>query len=416
MRAGPERTFSTMVTERRAESGRILQLDILRGVAILLVLFRHVVIMPDKAGHLRPVAEALFTIGWSGVDLFFVLSGYLIGGLLINEVARTGGLRVGRFIVRRAFKIVPLYAIYIGLVILLMWLQSDGHGLRKIIASFYPNFLHIQNYIGSPRPHTWSLSVEEHFYLVLPLLLLTLLRFGRLRWLPAIALAIMILGNAGRFLVRYHSPFPTLWGQTQFRLDGLMFGVLLAYLARYRPAMIERLQRHRTALTLAGLGLVAPMLFLPMETTPFVWWPGITMLYVGYGSLLLAITGTNVGEGMAGRLLAGLPARLLALLGIVSYGVYLIHWDAVLVPMTNAVNAGLLDGLPRTARWVVLMGIYVPLAGLAGWLFTRMIERPALALRERWFPVTVTPGPMIVESIQVEEEMVPFQPDSQTAA
>src|SRR5437763_1037392 len=84
--------------------GRIQQLDFLRGVAILLVLVYHWVFPPSDAGLLRPIMEGIERFGWSGVDLFFVLSGFLIGGLLFKEIQKTGRLDVKRFLIRRGLK------------------------------------------------------------------------------------------------------------------------------------------------------------------------------------------------------------------------------------------------------------------------------------------------------------------------
>src|SRR5690348_13300609 len=88
---------------------RMVQLDFLRGVAILLVLGRHSVISQRDAGFLRPLATAWHRIGWTGVDLFFVLSGFLVGGLLFKELRKSSHLDVRRFLIRRAFKIWPSY-------------------------------------------------------------------------------------------------------------------------------------------------------------------------------------------------------------------------------------------------------------------------------------------------------------------
>jgi peptidoglycan/LPS O-acetylase OafA/YrhL len=86
-------------------SSRLSQLDVLRGVAILLVIGRHPVVEATAAGRIAPLANLWYHFGWTGVDLFFVLSGFLIGGLLFAELRRTGRLNVSRFLIRRAFKI-----------------------------------------------------------------------------------------------------------------------------------------------------------------------------------------------------------------------------------------------------------------------------------------------------------------------
>ena len=106
--------------------GRLPQLDLLRGVAILLVLGHHGAVLPDKAGMLRPVAMLWHRLGWTGVDLFFVLSGYLIGGLLLAEIRASGRLAVGRFLARRAFKIWPGFFAYLAFISVTMaWGLGD---------------------------------------------------------------------------------------------------------------------------------------------------------------------------------------------------------------------------------------------------------------------------------------------------
>src|ERR1700722_19491950 len=88
---------------------RLIQLDVLRGLAILLVLGRHAIVPREDAGRLAPLAKIWWHIGWTGVDLFFVLSGFLVGGLLLGELRSRGTLDIKRFIIRRGFKIWPAY-------------------------------------------------------------------------------------------------------------------------------------------------------------------------------------------------------------------------------------------------------------------------------------------------------------------
>lgn len=142
----------------------MVELDVLRGVAILLVLFTHSTVQPGASGVLAPVLVYLRYLGPSGVDLFFVLSGFLVGGLLFKELREKGRLDVRRFLVRRAFKIWPPYFTFIAFTFI--WLMvSDHQTLFQSSRAIYPNLAHLQNYLSSPAPHTWSLAVEEHFYL-----------------------------------------------------------------------------------------------------------------------------------------------------------------------------------------------------------------------------------------------------------
>ena len=139
---------------------RIKSIDFLRGIAVLLVVFRHI--------YLEPI---LITVGWVGVDLFFVLSGFLVSNLLFQEYKQTQTVKPIRFLIRRGFKIYPLFYIMIFLLFFIeSHLNPQYYDIYK--ARLFNEVLFIQNYhydvtlIG----HTWSLAVEEHFYFALALL------------------------------------------------------------------------------------------------------------------------------------------------------------------------------------------------------------------------------------------------------
>src|ERR1019366_6522082 len=128
------------------------QLDLLRGMAVLLVIAHH-----------YPYYDYLYRVGWAGVDLFFVLSGFLISGLLFTDWKRTGRLSIGRFFLRRGLKIYPGFYVFL----LITALSLRLHGGR-----FWNEVLFLQDYLPNFWAHTWSLAVEEHFYLLLPFVLL----------------------------------------------------------------------------------------------------------------------------------------------------------------------------------------------------------------------------------------------------
>lgn len=157
-------------------------LDVLRGVAILMVIGFHALYWQESLLHNR-LAIAIAEIGWSGVDLFFVLSGFLISGLLFDDYRKNGSLNLKRFWFRRAFKILPPLYVFLGTEVILISI----YGLRvpwKTYAGaalFFYNYLPLQDKLLLAVDHTWTLCVEEHFYLSLPLLLLLLSR--RSSWL-----------------------------------------------------------------------------------------------------------------------------------------------------------------------------------------------------------------------------------------
>ena len=370
---------------------RLIQLDVLRALAILLVMGRHLGTYPSQAGSLRPVAELWYRFGWTGVDLFFVLSGFLIGGLLFHELRTRGTLDVRRFLVRRIFKIWPAYFVYIGFVFVTFGLMDPRHSPWHAARLLLPNCLHVQNYWGLEwTAHTWSLAIEEHFYLALPLLLMLIARrrpggSDSLSPVPLIAVAVIISCTAWRTYTSmyYYSPpfgWSYLLSRTQMRIDSLFFGVLLGYLYHFRPHLLERVGRHRLALIFVGLLMIAPMMVLEMETTRFVVTVGLTLLYLGYGCILLAALYAPP------RVFRGALARAAALVGSFSYSIYLWHVEA------SWRSAGILGSLATFShlsggtRWVVATIVYVLVAFSAGVVLGRLVERPALALRERLFP------------------------------
>ncbi len=167
----------------------------LRGIAVLMVIIHHDWI--ENAYFLR-----------SGVDLFFVLSGFLISGLLFSEFQKSGEIRVGRFLVRRAFKIYPAFYFLFFFSTIGFFVLSHGHlpATNKVIgeATF------TQNYVDSLWGYTWSLAVEEHFYLFLPLLLLAMSRIWpqtRFRSLPVISLIFSIVCLSLRLATHPHGVF-----------------------------------------------------------------------------------------------------------------------------------------------------------------------------------------------------------------
>ena len=149
---------------------RDTRLDVLRGVAVVMVLVHH---SPTRLG-------GWVQAGWSGVDLFFVLSGFLVSGLLFKEYLAAGRIRPWRFYLRRGFKIYP--NLYVMLAVAAVLQAALGPPLVPRLVLH--DALFVQNYLGPWWGHTWSLAVEEHFYLLLPPVLLLLLSSHRFRRAP----------------------------------------------------------------------------------------------------------------------------------------------------------------------------------------------------------------------------------------
>jgi peptidoglycan/LPS O-acetylase OafA/YrhL len=365
-------------------------IDVLRAAAILLVLGCHYVVHPDQSGLFAPVAASWYRVGWAGVDLFFVLSGFLVSGLLFAEYRRTGGLDVRRFLVRRSLKIWPAYFAYLAFLALwFTWQRSQGKPVA-VFDSLGANLLHLQNYLGTPREHTWSLAVEEHFYLGLALLgfavvqshaLLRLLR----RWFPLVA-AGALLGLAA---LRY-AEFATVGREgmnlyaTHLRFDGLLAGTLLAYLHHFRPAALAWAARRPLLTVGAGTLVALPGLIATPDLNAWAASVGLSGMYLGFALVVIGCVHLE-RTARGARLFASRPAGALAAIGFYSYGIYLWHIDLVQTPLRKIAALVQPAWLPETLWWGGMALTYVAAAFAAGAVLSRLIEQPTLALREKYF-------------------------------
>ncbi len=373
------------------KSSRMIQLDILRGVAIVLVLFTHTVLPTTESGFLKPVLSYLIYLGPTGVDLFFVLSGFLVGGLLLKEIHDKNNLDVRRFLIRRGFKIFPSYFVYL-LFVFFFLLFLNHLSFTDSLLALMPNFVHLQNYLGSTREHTWSLAVEEHFYLILPFLLLWLVthredKIKSIRVLPFICLSLFIICALLRLYAYAYPPTYNAHFATHLRIDSLLFGVMLAYFYHFKPEKLQFVALHRMKLVFLGIFLLftSPALVIYDQGNLIVGTVGPAVVYVAYGCFLLVMVYTPVGSGYFGKWFEGYSARILAFVGFFSYPIYLWHLDAVL-PLKFLLNRFSLMEMPREIRWISIFLIYVILAMAVGITFGILLEKPSLAVRDRLFP------------------------------
>src|SRR4030095_12487753 len=155
---------------------RIAQLDVMRFVAVFLVLGRHFPTCPPETSYLAWALTGVWHRGgWIGVDLFFVLSGFLVSGLLFREYQQKRDVGATRFLIRRGFKIYPAFWVVLSATVIVA--LSSQHRLPG--SALVGEVLFLQNYVGAIWNHTWSLAVEEHFYFGLALLATWLCRRNR---------------------------------------------------------------------------------------------------------------------------------------------------------------------------------------------------------------------------------------------
>jgi len=350
------------------------QLDLLRGIAILMVLVCHTQLF-RTAGWEAPVVR----FGWAGVDLFFVLSGFLISGLLFSEYQRTGTISFRRFAARRALKIYPAFYVIVLLTLGLRLLL--GHPLGQVIRTLARDVLFVQSYSPGTYGHFWSLSVEEHFYILLPLGLFVALRRAApgdrdpFRLLPLAFAVVAIAALVARLLTaKYVLPFAwqTHLMPTHLRIDSLMFGVLLSYLSYFHGERLWSLVRVRRMMifVLAAL-LLSPGLIIS-QYDQWMYTYGFSVIYLGFGALLLA----TLAMPSPKRRPISLLFRGVEYIGGFSYSIYLWHiaW------------LGILTQLHLLHVRYVGLAIYISGALVVGILMARAVEVPALKLRDRMFP------------------------------
>ncbi|BDC52570.1 acyltransferase [Bryobacterales bacterium F-183] len=344
---------------------RLFSIDVLRGMAILLVMGVHI-----------PAYPIWSTAGWIGVDLFFVLSGFLISNLLFAEYLRSQDIRLSRFFIRRALKLYPSFYLMLAVTFAYCWWVQRPLTANQILGELTLT----QNYVGEIWGHTWSLAVEEHFYLFLPLLLTVLIRFRAFHAIPWIfaAIAITCLGlriyAAQAHAFDHHLHFQP----SHLRFDALFTGVFLSYLHNFRSDTLQRLMQSHWRMPLSMLGVGAwtvPALFLEYSD-PRVYTIGFSAVSLGCAMLLLCSVYPEKGRKAQAP---GTIAKAVARMGKYSYTIYLWHvplamlfiWLASVFPGVNP---------------FLLHAIYFVLCILTGVLTARIVELPVLRLRDRYYP------------------------------
>lgn len=367
---------------------RLSALDGLRGLAVIGVLLFH----DDRLSG-----------GFLGVDLFFVLSGFLITGLLVREVSTSGTLRLGRFWERRYRRLLPAYIVLLIAILPMMSIWGSPAQLDSARSAVLPALAHVANWHEifdgadywalfsdpSPLTHLWSLGIEQQFYLVWPVVVVLLATRVR-RWRAALAslTVTLIAASAVLLWILYDPASPNRWYEgTDTRVSSILLGAMIAIIDV--PALIGRVaaggtrRPARVALELAQWGLVAAL--------GYAWWSvdGLSGDGLAHGGLVACST-------LAALLIAGLASpvatslqRLLSIAplrgaGAVSYGWYLWHWPVyvVLTSQRTGWHGWALSG----ARWSVSLAV-----ALVSYF---LIEMP---IRSRQF--VVSPRSLIVACV-----------------
>jgi peptidoglycan/LPS O-acetylase OafA/YrhL len=355
-------------------------LDLVRAIAIIWVMLYHASIM----GFITAPAPFLISFGWMGVDLFFVLSGYLIASQLLRPVVRGESPHYRSFFSRRLLRTLPAYS-----VVLAIYFLAPGLRERAVIQPFWQYLTFTENLLidtsrGTAFSHVWSLCVEEQFYLMFPLavMLLTVRPSATKTIAALVALLAFGIGLRGYLWLAHVSPnafdaagtpmqlayMKLIYYPTWNRLDGLLAGVSLAAIEIFRPSWWQKITRRpNLLLALGSLGTGAAMLWFGGQTASF--YPTMFAFPLLALSIAAVVAGASDSRSLAGRF--SVPGAKALAAG--AYSLYLSHKIAF------HLAAPADDGSPD---WLHL-GLAFGLAFIFGTALYWCVERPFLKLRDR---------------------------------
>jgi len=370
-------------------SARIHGLDTLRALAVSLVVLHHYTLFVGDASTFGWVGR----IGWTGVDLFFALSGYLIGNQIFAAAGSARGLALGRFYVRRLLRTLPNFWVVLALYASWPAWRGDPPMLPLWHYLTFTQNIHLEP--GTAFSHAWSLCIEEQFYMLLPAVVLAGAALGRrglsLRWawyglLLAVAAGMLVRatlwqdGQEAPNWLRYY--YQNIYYSTWCRCDELLAGVALALLKHRAPGIWRRILAHGNALLAAGVLVVGGAFawFLDDHFAFAQTVAGYPLLALGCALLILAALAP-------GSLLHRVRVPGAASLALWSYAIYLTHKSVCILVAARLGQAG------HGAADAVTIAVSLLASLLAGWLLYALVETPFMRVRERWFALRAAVGP-----------------------
>lgn len=355
------------------QHSRLRHLDFLRGLAILLVLGAHT--------HFSTI---LTNMGPVGVDLFFVLSGFLVSGLLFKEYITNGNVKAGRFLIRRGFKIYPVF----WLALLFFWFTHFISGQQISYFRLAAEFFFLQNYVSgwgyAIEGVSWSLAIEEHFYIGLAIAIPFLLRRNILaknnsgsgftfeKGIFAIMIACLIM----RILSTHYLPYRGRnYTMTHLRIDSLLSGVLVSYWYYFKKELlINYYRKYKRWILPVAFCLIAYSPFTDPVNSHFTRTVGFTLLFCGFSLiLLLFILNKNINYHLD-RLFSKLIVDAVSRIGYYSYSVYIVHRFVNDFFTGYFQNHALLNAIVSNTISITI-----------GILVSKYVENYFLRLRDRYF-------------------------------
>jgi len=386
------------------EKHKLHGLDHLRAVAITAVLCFHY----QFFGHPDWERGSISGFGWTGVDLFFVLSGFLIAGQLFESVAKGKPVSVREFFIKRFFRIIPPYMLVLALYLAIPAVREWGH-----LSPVWKYFTFTLNFGQDPGKygtfsHAWSLCVEEQFYLLLPLVF-WLFSFGKPGKKPfSLVGALFIAGIILRqFSWKYFAgpyldtdSFGAKWNEfvyypTYNRLDGLLAGVSIAGLFTFYPAVKNWVNRHCYAILVTGVLLLTAAwqisnIYASYITSTY----GFPIVSLGYGLVLAAFVSPSC-------IFYRLKSKVTSFIATLSYAIYLSHKIVIHLVQKQLESFG----LDKNSVWTMLICAVCIVAGAL--LIRYLIEKPALKMRNRILERLKSSKKIIIEPSHLALEFPP---------
>lgn len=355
-------------------------LDNLRAFAIIFVfLFHYFIISGGEPNWLPDVAR----FGWTGVDLFFVLSGFLISSQLFQEIKTENHISLKNFFLKRVFRILPAYLFTVGLYFCFPFFRERESlpPLWKFLTFTQNIGLDAEN--GGTFSHCWSLCVEEHFYLFLPLILMFIVSQKWMKRSYLVLILLFVFGIAIRIYCynNFYLPhiaddnswmywYKYIYYTTYSRLDGLLAGVLIAGLYHFYPKIWAKISPYGNLILLFGLMILTAAYFLCEDQKTFnatVF--GFPLVALGYGFLVL-------GAICPSSILFKWNSKILTKIAVLSYAIYLTHKGVI--HMTHQ----LLEKFEIDSN-IMLVICIITCLGFAQ-IVHFIIEKPFMKLRKRF--------------------------------
>ena len=361
----------------QARNTRVHGLDILRAAAIILVFFYHYMWFISK----EPTFGFLSHIGWVGVDLFFVLSGYLIGHQVFLPIANQQKFSLKIFYSRRLLRTLPPYLFVLGIYFLI-----PGFKENEVLPSFWKFLTFTQNFglqQGTAFSQAWSLCVEEQFYLIFPLIALIIpcKKFPQYGWIILVGLLITAI-ILRCFLWFYCSQytgqdfhrlyFTKIYYSSFCRFDELVFGIGIALLRNFHPNIWFKLTQKGNLTLFVGLISSGITFYLLYQNTH-----SLLMTAIGYPLLGLSFSALTIAALSPDSYLYNLKIPGATTLAAWSYAIYLIHKPIGVIIYSELSKSGF-----DASNLVTIFTITVGILAIGGWIHV-FIESPFLKLRNK---------------------------------